>query len=267
MAGVEVVDAADDSELAFLEAFHEVGGLGEALDGELDVALDGEGDLLFAVEVFGEVGQGGFNAVEERDDFVGLLGRLGGMVDGGLDGTALAVSEDEDQLDIEVIDPVFDAGGDVGVGDVAGDADDEEVAEALVEEEFRRHAGVGAAEDDGEGVLGGFEGGAPVAGFVGVLQLTGDEAAVAVFESLEGIEGSDGRGGLVVGGGRGGFVGDGEGTDEAEEGEGGGEPGGLGGEGMHGSWGVRGSVGQWGSGAVVRGAVGRSLSEGPADRR
>ena len=37
--------------------------------------------------------------------------------------------------------------------DVAGDADDEEIAEALIEDDLGGHARVRAAEDDGEGLL------------------------------------------------------------------------------------------------------------------
>ena len=37
--------------------------------------------------------------------------------------------------------------------DVAGDADDEEIAKALIEDDLGRHARVGTAEDDGEGRL------------------------------------------------------------------------------------------------------------------
>jgi hypothetical protein len=46
-----------------------------------------------------------------------------------------------------------------GCDNVAGHANDEEVAEALIEDQLRRYAGVGAAEDDGEGLLGGAEDG------------------------------------------------------------------------------------------------------------
>ena len=40
-----------------------------------------------------------------------------------------------------------------GRDDVAGDADDEQVAESLIEDQLRGHARIGAAEDDGEGLL------------------------------------------------------------------------------------------------------------------
>lgn len=48
---------------------------------------------------------------------------------------------------------IFDACDGELVSDVAGDADHEEVSEALVEEKFRAEPGVGAGENDGVGDL------------------------------------------------------------------------------------------------------------------
>ena len=40
-----------------------------------------------------------------------------------------------------------------GVAMLPDEADDEELADALVEDDFHRHAGIGAGEDGGEGFL------------------------------------------------------------------------------------------------------------------
>ena len=47
-----------------------------------------------------------------------------------------------------------------GSHDIAGDPDDEEVAQALIEHDLRRHPRIGAPQDDCEGLLLGHERGA-----------------------------------------------------------------------------------------------------------
>lgn len=48
---------------------------------------------------------------------------------------------------------IFDAGDGELVSDIPGNSDDEEVAEALIEQDLGAEAGVGAGEDDGVGDL------------------------------------------------------------------------------------------------------------------
>jgi hypothetical protein len=52
-----------------------------------------------------------------------------------------------------MLDGIFYGTKDFLIHDVACIADDEEVAELLVEDDLRCHAAVGAAEDHGKGVL------------------------------------------------------------------------------------------------------------------
>ena len=57
-------------------------------------------------------------------------------VDGRLDGTAVVVSEHDDQRSIEHRDAVLDGAQNSGIDDVAGGANDEHVAEALIEDDL-----------------------------------------------------------------------------------------------------------------------------------
>ena len=61
--------------------------------------------------------------------------------------------QDHDQRAIEHRDTELERPEHTGVDDMPGRADDEEVAQALVEDDLRRHPGVAAAEEDGERVL------------------------------------------------------------------------------------------------------------------
>ena len=64
---------------------------------------------------------------------------------GGFDGTAFGMAEDEDQGNIQLGDAVFEAavdGGSGTVGIVSGDADSEDVAYTLIKENFGRDARV-----------------------------------------------------------------------------------------------------------------------------
>ncbi len=71
--------------------------------------------------------------------------------------------------------------------DVAGDADHEQIAEALIEDELGRHARVGAAEDDRERQLVLRQRRAPRLTQVAprALPICGREAAVAVAQAFE----------------------------------------------------------------------------------
>ena len=76
--------------------------------------------------------------------------------------------------------------------DVAGDANHEQIAEALIEHELGRHARVRAAEDDRERRLAGHELGTPR--LVRVLErahLVGDEPRVAFAQAAEAFEPGD----------------------------------------------------------------------------
>ncbi len=78
--------------------------------------------------------------------------------------------------------------------DVAGHADHEQVAQALVEHDLHRHARVGAAEDDGERFLALDELTAPrVIGQRVEARRARYEAAVAFSQSLERFAGSNRR--------------------------------------------------------------------------
>jgi hypothetical protein len=74
---------------------------------------------------------------------------------------------------------IFDA-GELGIaGDVAGDADVEQIAETLIEDDLRRDAGVGAAQDGRVGMLIQREFALAGSGLVWVLILFRDVMCVA----------------------------------------------------------------------------------------
>ena len=59
------------------------------------------------------------------------------------------MAPDHEHLHLEVIHGVLQRRGRARLDDVARDADDEHVAQALVEDDLGGHAGVGAAQDRG----------------------------------------------------------------------------------------------------------------------
>jgi hypothetical protein len=60
------------------------------------------------------------------------------------------VAEDDDERDVQHPDAELQRAEDAGVDDVAGRADDEEVAQPHVEDDLGGDPGVGAAEEDGQ---------------------------------------------------------------------------------------------------------------------
>jgi hypothetical protein len=103
-----------------------------------------------------------------------------GALDGRADRAALVVPEHDDERDAQHGHRVLEA-AEHGVGDdLAGVADHEEVAEALVEDDLGREARVAAAEQRGGGALHVREGGAALDVLARVAGLAGDEAGVAL---------------------------------------------------------------------------------------
>lgn len=105
---------------------------------------------------------------------------------GGRDGPARVVSEDDDQPGAEHAGGVLDAPQDLGPDHVVSGTDDEEVPEALVEDDLCGQSRVGASEDDGERVLTGGQLGTAGGVLVRMLDRARYEALVAGEEGVEG---------------------------------------------------------------------------------
>lgn len=165
-------------------------GAGELIGGAAGVGANG------VVEVVTGLILGGFDGRSDRLDDARDV--AGGMTagDGGGNGAALFMTDDDDEADVEVFDGVFDGADDVVVEDVAGIADDEKITEALVEIELGGDAGVGAGEDDGDRGLALGEFGAARRGLVGAHDLAGSEAAVALDEAGQRFIGAEVDAGL-----------------------------------------------------------------------
>ena len=92
------------------------------------------------------------------------------------------------ERDVELGDGVFDAAfyrGACAVDVVAGDANDEEVADSLVKENFEGDAGVGTADDGGDRELAGGERLEVLGSAAGVSVLPSGEALVPVDQHFE----------------------------------------------------------------------------------
>ena len=117
-------------------------------------------------------------------------GRGGGVDRGAVDrrtyGAARVMGQDDDQRHLEDGDRVFQACDDRLAHDLAGVADDEEIAQTQVEDDLGGEAGVGAAEQRRDRMLRGGEILAPQHVLVRVARLVGDESAVSVQHLLPG---------------------------------------------------------------------------------
>jgi hypothetical protein len=72
--------------------------------------------------------------------------------------------------------------------DISRNADDEEIAKALVEHNLGRHAGVRASENDGERLFPRRKLMAGSAGGLGAVPKVGDETAIAFAQPCEGFD-------------------------------------------------------------------------------
>ena len=111
---------------------------------------------------------------------------------GGLDRAARVVAEHDDERAVEHADAELERAEHAGVDDVAGGAHDEQVAQALVEDDLGGDPGVGAAEEDGERVLLGGDPVPEVHVLVRVGPLVGHEPGVARGEHAPGLLGRAG---------------------------------------------------------------------------
>src|SRR3954447_12420268 len=92
-----------------------------------------------------EGGERGLEILQQRGDIAEP-----DIVDGALDRAAEIMSKHDDGFWARNLGGIFQAADDIGVDAIAGDARAEHVSDALVEYEFRRHAGIDAADDRGE---------------------------------------------------------------------------------------------------------------------
>ena len=110
------------------------------------------------------------------------------VVDGALDRAALGVAEHHDRPCADELGREFEAADDVDIHEISGHAGHENVADALIEHELRRHAAIDAADDRRERRLtvgGGFH----LLHQVAVDALAGDEAFVAGLEQVDRVVG------------------------------------------------------------------------------
>ena len=99
------------------------------------------------------MGADGGDGFGDGGDEFGDVAVDSGVFGDGFHRAAGFVAEDDEERGPEVVDAVFDGADLVGAGDVAGDADDEEITHALVEEGLDGDTGIGAGEKDREGGL------------------------------------------------------------------------------------------------------------------
>ena len=81
------------------------------------------------------------------------VGRNFTAVDSGLYGTALFVAHYDDQLGAQILNGILDAAQFNRVKDIAGHANNEKVAEALVKNVLRRNTAVRTAYNNSKGML------------------------------------------------------------------------------------------------------------------
>ena len=137
--------------------------------------------------------------VDGRADLVGQVLDVGGQflarlvrLDRGLHGPARLVAQHHKQRDPQFEHAVREAAEHGLVEDLARGAYGHQVAEALVEDQLRRHPGVDAAEHEGEGVLTGRQRLPDGGRLVGMPLAEGAPAPVARRQLPQGLVGSGG---------------------------------------------------------------------------
>src|SRR5262249_8569061 len=105
-----------------------------------DVCLRGPLNEVFVfggpgLNIIRNLGGSGLNLIQKLGEFAEL-----DIVDSAFDGTAVGMTQDEDEFCARDLAGEFHASADIVIKHVGGDAGVEDVADALVEEEFNRLA-------------------------------------------------------------------------------------------------------------------------------
>jgi hypothetical protein len=138
---------------------------------------------------------GGADLVDDRIEIVRLiLRRSPNLVERRLDRPAPGVAEDHHEPGAELRGGELDAADQGGSDDVSRHPDDEQVAQALVEDDLDRYPGVGAAENGREGRLALRQfAAAGLAGKGATARSLRHEAAVPLAQAVECFSGCDHR--------------------------------------------------------------------------
>jgi len=97
------------------------------------------------------------------------------------------MAQDHHQGTTQVFDGVDDGGQAPSVNRIAGDPDDEQTPQALVEQDGRRRSAVGASDDRRDRLLAALQGFEVLGGDVAELGLAAQEGRVAGLEQLKGL--------------------------------------------------------------------------------
>ena len=142
LPGVERVDRADDTQLPRLDEFRQDRlGSAELFHDMHDVVADG------VLNAIAGLVRGLIHGRTQRRHETRQLARQRAAFHRRGHGTAVLVSHDDDQRHVQMFGRVLDAGGLVVARNVAGDADREDVAQPLVEDDLGRYARIGARQD------------------------------------------------------------------------------------------------------------------------
>ena len=186
LARGQIVNRADDLDLAlFDQSADHVAATQQLVDLHFDVGLDHAIDELDVGRA--AIGAGrGLDRIDRRLDFVEQQRQVAELhaVASALDGTAGGVTHDHDQLGAGRRRGEFEAAEQVFIDDVARDPTDEQVAYALVEDDFRRRARIEAGQHHRERVLT-VGGGLLLCEQVAIDGLPGDEPGVSFLEQLQ----------------------------------------------------------------------------------
>jgi hypothetical protein len=99
------------------------------------------------------------------------------------------MAENHNQLRVQVFHRVFDAAQIIVCGDIPGDADDKQVAQALVKYQFRRDSGIGTTQNHREWMLSLFEFSTTCQALVGMLLFVARVALITLHKSRKSLIG------------------------------------------------------------------------------
>ena len=157
-AGLDVILGADDHQPVARDLpLEQLGAVSQLIDGRSNVGAD-RGGRQFGVVTCRRRAKQWLDrrpdAIDDRSQVRRTVATgAAQLFERGADGAALRVTEHDCQTRLESLGRELDAADLRGRDNVARDANDEQVAEALRKDELSGNARVGTSQDDGEGLL------------------------------------------------------------------------------------------------------------------
>jgi len=186
----DFVNGANDFGSRFLFSTRQISDRLQLLDRTANVLFDGKVKSFLKREIFADFFGGRLDFADKRTNLVRFLSQIRISLQSSRYGPAAFVPHHDHKFRFQVVNAILDTANDIGVDNIASNANDKQIPKALVEQQFRRNTRVTATENRSERGLPVDQTFSPIVGAMGMLKFSRNESSVAAEKSLDRVLGS-----------------------------------------------------------------------------